>query len=679
MTDMSLGKWADQPGAVAPFDRIAPEQVVPLVKAAIDAHYKAIEQICFSHERSFETVLLAKESADLRLSHLWSPISHLHGVRNTPALREAHAAAEKMLSDHGLWVSQNRALYEVIADLDDSGWDAAKRRVRDLALRDFALSGVALGGEARSRYREIVTELTRLTTEFGNAVLDATDAFHLDIPRKGMLAGIPVADVDRFRAAAVAAGVPGWRISLQAPDVHAVLTHAWSRTLRRRIYRAKATLASDQGPHAGQFDNSGRIEKIVALRHEAARLLGFPTIADQSLATKMASSPDAVETFLVDLGRQAKVMAERDKALVDEVASDTFGIDKVQPWDIAFVSEAIRNRRYAFDAEAVRAWFPAERVIHGTCALLTRLFGIAFDRRDDVPLWHPDAGYYDVLDRDGKVIAGIYIDLFARAGKKGGAWMSDCRLRYPAPEGLHMPVAFLTCNFAGCGDDRVATLRHDEVVTFLHEFGHVLHHILTEVDYPSIGGINGVEWDAVELPSQLLENFAWDYPALVLLSSHIDTGEPLPEELFDKMLAARNFQSGLRLCRQLEFALFDLRLHRDFDPARDVRALPLLAKVRSELAVVDVPRWNRFPHAFTHIFSGGYSAGYYGYLWAELLSADAFGRFRDAGGICPDVGTAFKREILARGATRPAADSFIAFRGREPESDALLASYGLAA
>lgn len=665
------------------FDRIDPTTILSDVGEAIAAHRRAIEAICTGNERDFAAVLLAKEAADMALSDLWNPISHLTRVANSPELRAAHGEAEQLLTAHNLWAGQNSALYDAISAIGRAGemdsWQQPAHRLQELALRDFELSGVALDGEARDRYRAIATELAQLTTEFGNAVLDATDSFHIDVRRRAALAGIPESHVRRFRAAAEAAGVAGWRIGLQGPDVQAVMTYARSRSLRRRLYTATATRASDQGPQAGQFDNSARIGRILALRHEAARLLGFATIADRSLATKMASAPDTVEAFLLDLVRPARAAGEQDMAAIRELGLSEFGIARVQPWDIAFLSDILRQRRYAFDEEAVRAYFPADAVTAGVMQLIERLFSIRFRQRDDRPTWHADAHYHDVIGPDGAVIAGVYIDLFARAGKQGGAWMDVCRQRFVGPEGVQLPIAFLICNFAGAGSDAVATLRHGDVVTLLHEFGHVLHHILTEVDYPSIGGIGGVEWDAVELPSQLMENFAWDHTALAMLSRHVETGEPLPRDLFARMEAAKNFQSGLFLCRQLEFALFDLRLHRDFDPARGARVMDTLARVRREVAVVQPPAWNRFPHAFTHIFAGGYSAGYYSYLWAELLSADAFGRFREAGEIDAEAGVAFRREVLARGATRPMAENFRAFRGREPKSETLLESYGLAA
>lgn len=678
LNDLSAAATPD----FAPFDRITPDSIGPQLAEALALHRAAVERICEGNERNFDSVLLAREAADLELAHMWSPIGHLHSVADTPALRDAYAKAHQALTEHGMWVSQNRALYDAIVAArwaeSEEEWTVPQRRLRALALRDFELSGVGLDGEERERFSAIAIELAQLGTDFSNAVLDATDAFHIDVSEAAMLEGIPEGDVARFRAVAAEAGIEGWRIGIKGPDVQAVMTYAASRALRFQVYEASSTRASDQGPHAGQYDNGARIERIMTLRHEAAGLLGFGSSAERSLATKMAPSPDEVEAFLLGIAKQARAPAEADLAQV-RVAAAAVGIGDLEPWDVAYVSERVRREAFDLDAEALRAYFPADPVIKGTMELIEKLFGISFAERHDVPVWHAQARYYDVLDRSGATIAGVYLDLFARDAKRGGAWMDVCRQRFAGRGQAHLPVAFLTCNFAGPSEGRPATLRHDDVVTFLHEFGHVLHHILTEVDYPSIGGISGVEWDAVELPSQLMENFAWDYSGLRMLSAHVDSGEPLPRDLFDRMTAARNFQAGLRLCRQLEFALFDLRLHRDYDPAKGARTLETLGDVRREVAVIVAPAWHRFPHSFGHIFAGGYSAGYYSYLWAELLSADAYGRFREAGGLSPETGEALRGEILSRGATRTAAENFAAFRGRDPDPRALLESYGIAA
>jgi oligopeptidase A len=666
------------------FGQIGAVHVEPAVDAVLAEHKAAVEAIGdAATPRDFAHVVLAKERVDFALERAWSPVSHLHAVADTPELRAAFGEAQPRLAEHGLQIGQDRRFYEAVRAVADApGFDAlpqAARRVVEHALRDFRLSGVALEEPARTRFREIGVELSRLSTEFSNAVLDATEAWSEHLSDQAALAGIPPSDCAMLQAYAAARSLDGWLVTLHQPAVLAVLTHADDRELRRRVYHAYNTRASDEGPDAGRFDNGDRIERIVALRHEAAQLLGFANSAELSLEPKMARSPDEAVAFLRDLAARARPVAERDLEEMRGFAAQTLGLHDLQPWDMAYVAEKLRRARYAIDEEQIKAYFPVPKVMDGVMALLRRLFGITLVRRDDVDVWHPDAAYYDLVNPDGTRFAGVYLDLYARAGKRGGAWMGVCRPRFRDADRLHLPIAYLTCNFAPPTGDAPSLLTHRDVLTLLHEFGHVLHHLLTEVDLPSVGGITGFEWDAVELPSQLMENFGWNREALDLLSGHHVTGETLPVELFDRMIAARRFQAGLFLVRQLEFALFDLRLHLEFDAPRGARVMDILNEVRREVAVVIPPAWNRFPHAFSHIFAGGYAAGYYSYLWAELLSADAFERFEEAGVLSGDMGATFRREVLAVGATRPAIESFTAFRGREPKPEALLRSYGLAA
>jgi oligopeptidase A len=471
----------------------------------------------------------------------------------------------------------------------------------------------------------------------------------------------------------------GWLVTLKQPSVQAVLTYADNRALRERVYHAYQTRASEQGPDAGRFDNTARIEKILALRHEAAQLLGFADAAAESLATKMAPSADAVFAFLRDLAARAKPVALRELDELRAFAAAELGIVELQAWDVGYASEKLREKKYALNEEELKPYFALDPVIDGLFAITERVFGVSLRRRDDVDVWHADVRYYDLLDAQGQVFAGAYFDLYARNGKRGGAWMDVCVNRFVRAGGTQLPVAFLTCNFAAPAADTPSLLTHDDVLTLFHEFGHGLHHLLTEVDLPGVAGINGVEWDAVELPSQFMENFGWQREALDLFARHWQSGERLPDELFARMQAARHFHAGLFLVRQLEFALFDFRIHREFDPARGARALDILREVRDEVAVMQPPEWQRFPHAFTHIFAGGYGAGYYSYLWAEVLSADAFSRFEEAGVFDRATGEAYRKAILSVGGSRPALESFIEFRGREPKPDALLRSYGLAA
>lgn len=670
------------PDGLPAFSAIRPEHVEPAVDALIAEQRGAIERIAAADGvRDFAHVMLAQERLDQAMSRAWSPVSHLHSVADSEALRKVHGTAEEKLTDHGIEVGQNRGLYaavQAVADRDDfAALPIAARAAVDHALRDFRLSGVALEEPARSRFRVVGVELSKLTTEFSNAVLDASEAWHKHITDERDLAGIPASGRGVLREYAREEKLDGYLVTLKQPSVQAVLTYAENRELREAVYYAYQTRASDQGPNKGKFDNSERIEKIVALRHEAAQLLGFANAAEESLATKMATSPEVVLDFLRDLAARARPVARKELEELRRFASDELKIDNLEPWDVGFAAERLRQQRYALDEEQIKPYFPASAAIDGLFAVVERLYGVRFVPRDDVDTWHKDVRYYDLVDADGTVFAGAYLDLYARSGKRGGAWMDVCASRFRDGDHLQLPIAFLTCNFPPPTDGTPALLTHDDVLTLFHEFGHGLHHMLTEVDIPSVGGIDGVEWDAVELPSQFMENFAWDREALRLFARHYQTGEPLPDDLYQRMLDARHFHAGLFLVRQLEFALFDFRLHLEYDPATGARALDVLEKVRHEVAVMHPPAWQRFPHAFTHVFAGGYSAGYYSYLWAEVLSADAFEPFEEAGVLDRATGGRFRREVLAVGASRPALESFKAFRGREPRPDALLRSYGL--
>ncbi|SEM56181.1 oligopeptidase A [Luteibacter sp. UNCMF331Sha3.1] len=680
--DTSTNPLLDPDGLPA-FSAIRPEHVEPAIDSLIAAQRDAIAGIAAAGAtRDFEHVMLAQERLDQTLSRAWSPVSHLHSVADSPALRKAHGAAEEKLTEHGLEVGQNRDLYaavQAVADRPDfAGLPVAARAAVDHALTDFRLSGVALDEPARTRFREIGVELSKLTTEFSNAVLDASEAWHKHITDERDLAGIPASGRAVLREYAREEKLDGYLVTLKQPSVQAVLTYAENRDLREAVYYAYQTRASDQGPNAGKFDNSDRIEKIVALRHEAAQLLGFANAAEESLATKMATSPEVVLAFLRDLAARAKPVAKDELKELRRFAIETLKIDNLEPWDVGFAAERLRQERYALDEEQIKPYFPASAAIDGLFMVVERLYGVRFVPRDDVDTWNKDVKYYDVVNADGTVFAGAYLDMYARSGKRGGAWMDVCASRFKDGEALQLPIAFLTCNFPPPTEGAPALLTHDDVLTLFHEFGHGLHHMLTEVDIPSVGGIDGVEWDAVELPSQFMENFAWDYSALSQFAKHYQTGEPLPRDLFQRMLDARHFHAGLFLVRQLEFGLFDFRLHLEYDPAKGANALGVLEDVRREVAVMHPPAWQRFPHAFTHIFAGGYSAGYYSYLWAEVLSADAFEAFKEAGVLDRATGQRFRKEVLAVGATRPALASFTAFRGRGPEPDALLKSYGFA-
>ncbi len=666
------------------FGAIRPEHVAPAIAALLADYQAAVDALTADPSaRAWDTLMRPLEELGDRLDRAWSPVDHQHSEADSPELREVYGDALEAITEFGSRLGQNRALYEAVKALHDSPafgqLDRAQRTIVDDNLRDFRLAGVALEEPARTRYREIQTELSRLGTEFDQAVMDATEAWTLDVADAAPLAGLPASDLALMRRNADEAGVAGYRVPLRQPSVVAVMTWADDRALRARVYEANATRASDQGPHAGRFDNGPRIERTLALKHEAANLLGFANAAEESLATKMAATPARVLGFLDDLVARAKPAAERELADLREFARAELGIGDLQPWDTAYAAEKLRQRRYALSEEELKPYFPVERALEGVFALAGQLFGVRFAPRSDVAVWHPDVRWYDLLDLDGSVRAGVYLDLYARAGKRPGAWMDVCRTRRRHRDGLQRPVAFLTCNFAPPTAELPSLLTHDDVTTLFHEFGHGLHHLLTEVDWPSVAGIAGVEWDAVELPSQFLENFAWRREVLDLFARHHANGDALPEDLFKRLSATRYFHAALALVRQLEFGLFDFRLHLEFDPARGARTLELLDEVRRRVSVLPPPAWNRMPYTFTHIFSGGYDAGYYSYLWAEVLSADAFGRFEDAGVLDPAAGAAFRRSVLAVGGSRPALESFVEFRGREPDPAALLRSYGLAA
>jgi oligopeptidase A len=697
------------------FSAITPAHVAPAIDTLLTQFRAGVARLTAAPAPSFEAVLAPLERLEDRLGRAWAPVSHLHGVKDSPELREAYGAALEKLTEHSSELGQNRELYaavKAVAEAPDfAALDLARRTLVQDSLRGFQLSGVALEEPGRTRFREIQTELSQLETAFEEAVLDATEAWTRPL-QPHELAGLPESALAMLRQAAADHGAEGPLATLKGPVVQALLTYADDRALRAELYAAYNTRASDQGPHAGQHDNTPRIERILALRHEGARLLGYASAAHVSLADKMAATPERVLAFLHDLAARARPVAKQELADLAAFARSELGINQLEPWDVGYASEKLRQRRFDFSEEDLKPYFPLPAVMDGLFSIAGQLFGVSFRARSGVDVWHEDVRYFDVVGGDGEVLAGFYVDLHARAGKRGGAWMDVCRARF-RDEALALPVAFLTCNFpkgmdaqvpraAAAGilphaalvqsgtsqdaqerpppsGDTPALLTHDDVLTLFHEFGHGLHHMLTEVDWPSVAGIHGVEWDAVELPSQFMENFCWQRETLDRFARHWQTGAPLPDALHTKMLEARHFHAGLFLVRQLEFALFDFRVHLEFDPAQGARALAILGEVRQEVAAIVPPAWHRFPHSFNHVFSGGYAAGYYSYLWAEVLSADAFAAFEEAGVFDHATGERFRREILAVGGSRPALESFVAFRGREPTPDALLRSYGLIA
>jgi len=664
------------------FSRIDPEHVEPAIDKLLADNRRAIADLLERTEQpSWKTLVEPIEIMEDRLSRAWSPVQHMNSVVNSDALRAAYNACLPKLSDYATEMGQNLKLfkaYKAVGEHDPS-LDAVQRRVLDNALRDFHLAGVDLPPEKKQRFKEISQQMSVLTSKFEENLLDATNTWSREIADEADLAGLPESALGLARQQAEQRGQEGWLLTLEFPSYYPVITYADNRDLRREVYAAYATRASDQGPQAGEYDNTEVMDQILALRHEAAGLLGFANYAERSLATKMARGTDEVLDFLYDLAERSKVQAERELDEVRAFAREHHGADDLQSWDIPYYSEKLRQHRYAITQEELKPYFPDTRVIAGMFAVVERLFGLNISQVAGVDTWHPDVRFYEIRDREGRLRGQFYLDLYARAKKRGGAWMDDCATRFFTDTLDQIPVAYLTCNFTPPVGDKPALLTHDEVETLFHEFGHGLHHMLTRIDYPAVAGIHGVEWDAVELPSQFMENFCWEREPLDLIAAHYETGEPIPEDLYDRMKAAKNFQSAMQMVRQLEFSIFDFRLHREYDPEKGGRVYEILDEVRDQVAVVRPPAWNRFPHGFSHIFAGGYAAGYYSYKWAEVLSADAFSLFEEKGVFSEEAGTAFLRNILEKGGSADAMDLFVAFRGREPKIDALLRHTGIAA
>ena len=666
------------------FSLIKPEHVEPAIGQLL-AEARATVEGCLSatSDFSWKNLIEPIENAEDRLNKAWSPVSHMNSVVNSEALREAYNACLPKLSAYATEMGQNEALFKAYKTIEGSAdyasLDIAQQKIIQNALRDFHLSGIDLDAEKKQRYKEISQELSQLASNFEENVLDATNGWSKLITHELDLTGLPESALAQSRQTAEQNGQEGWMVTLQFPSYNAVMTYADNRELRREHYEAYATRASDQGPHAGRWDNSEIMEKILALRHEKARLLGFDNFAELSLATKMADKPDDVMNFLEDLADKSWRQARRDLAELREFAQTYYGVGDLQVWDIGYYSEKMRQHFYQLSQEEVKAYFPVTKVLPGLFGVVEKLYGLQIAEIHEFDTWHPDVRFFEITDNNGDLRGKFYVDLYARPKKRGGAWMDDCVGRKKIDDSVQTPVAYLTCNFTPPIGNDPALLTHDEVTTLFHEFGHGLQHMLTRVDHLGVSGINGVEWDAVELPSQFMENWCWEKDALALMSGHYQTGEPLPGELFDKMLAAKNFQSGMLMVRQLEFSLFDFRIHRDYDPNKGGRIYEILNQVRAQVAVMQPPAFNRFAHGFSHIFAGGYAAGYYSYKWAEVLSSDAFSLFEEKGIFDQETGHAFLTNILEKGGSEDAMDLFVKFRGRKPTIDALLRHNGIEA
>ena len=661
------------------FDEIRAEHIAPAIDHLLAEAEAAVAAAEAVSPVTWDSFVVPLDDATERLARAWNQVTHLEAVVNTPALRGAYNAQLPKVTRFWSALGQNLALYRQYRALTDAPeaahYDDARRKVLENALRDFRLGGAELPDAQKARFAEVKEELAALSAKFSQNVLDATDEYEFWIKDKQHLGGLPADVVAAARAAAKADDEPGWKFTLQMPCYLPVQAYADDRALRETLYRANAVRASELGGNEA-LDNSALIDRILALRMELAGMLGFDSYAAYSLATKMADTPDEVLRFLRDLAARAKPHAQRDRAELEAFAREHLGLDTVEAWDLAYASEKLKQSRYSFSAQEVKQYFTEPAVLKGLFGVIGDLCGLRVEQ-DAAPTWHPDVRFYRLMDGDGTLVGQFYLDLYAREGKRGGAWMDDCRNRRDTARGTQTPIVYLVCNFGKGVDGRPATLSHNDVTTLFHEMGHGLHQLLTQVGELGVAGINGVEWDAVELPSQFMENFCWEWERVQAMTAHVDTGEPLPRALFDRMVAAKNFQSGMATVRQLEFGLFDMQLHSGFD-ATDDSVLALLDRVRAEVAVNVPPDWNRFPHQFSHIFAGGYGAGYYSYKWAEVLSADAYAAFEEAPGEVAATGARFRHEILARGGSRPAGENFRAFRGRAPRIDALLRHSGMA-
>jgi len=665
------------------FDRIAPEHVAPALDTLLADADAALSRVTApdfpARWRDMAQVL---DVATERLGQAWGAVSHLNSVADTPELRAAYNAALPRVTEFWTRLGSSEALYAKYKAIDPASLNGEQRQARTNALRNFVLGGAELQGPAKERYAAIQERQAEVSQKFSENTLDATDSWAMYVDASE-LAGVPQDVIDAASAAADKEGQSGKaRLTLKLPTYLPIMQFAHSSTLREKLYRAYTTRASDQAEGDGQkYDNTALMREILALRQEEAQLLGYANFAQVSVVPKMAESPEKVIGFLRDLAARARSFAEKDLTELRTFAQQELGLgSELKAWDIPYLSEKLKEARYQFSEQEVKPYFTAPKVLAGLFQIIETLFEVSI-RKDEAPVWHPAVSFYRI-ERNGELVGQFYLDPPARAGKRGGAWMDDVRGRWQRPDNgqLQTPVAHLVCNFAEGVNGKPPLLTHDDVITLFHEFGHGLHHMLTQVNERDVSGINGVEWDAVELPSQFMENFCWEWSVLSHMTAHVDTGAPLPRELFDKMLAAKNFQSGLQTLRQIEFALFDMRLHAEHDGSRDF--LPLLDEVRREVAVLIPPAFNRMAHTFSHIFSGGYAAGYYSYKWAEVLSADAYAAFEETAGAdgAPslETGRRYRREILEAGGSRPALVSFKAFRGREPSLDALLRHQGMA-
>jgi len=657
------------------FARIRPEHVEPAIRALLDSNRERIAALAQLAEPTFAAVVEPLEELQHRTARTWSPVSHLNAVVNSEGLRAGYNACLPLLSAYHTDLAQSEPLYSAyrtIAEREGATLAPVQRRLLEHAVREFRLAGVGLPAERKERFKMAMLELAQLQAKFEENVLDATNSWSRHVTEQEELRGLNDMLIEQAARRAQERQLPGWVLSLDQPTYVAVVTDAESEPLRRAFYEAWTTRASDEGPSPGRWDNSAVMEEILARRHRAAQLLDFPSYAQYALATRMAHSTEEVLGFLRQLAAAARATARAEFAELEEFAGR-----KLAAWDVGFYAERLQRERFAISQEQLRPYFPLPRVLEGLFGVAERLFGVRIREHSGAPVWHPDVRFFEIIGAGGEALGSFYLDAYARPHKRSGAWMDECVGRKQLAGSSALPVAYLVTNFLPPGSTRPALLTHDDVVTLFHEFGHGLHHLLTRVDYPSIAGINGVAWDAVELPSQFLENYAWHPEVLQRISGHFESGAPLPAEAQSRLIATRSFHAGLSMVRQLEFALFDFRIHAEYSPERGGRIAEVLREVRSEVSVVPVPAWNRFAHSFGHIFAGGYAAGYYSYKWAEVLAADAFGAFEEHGVFDRATAQRFLEAILSRGGSRDALEAFVEFRGRRPDVRALLRQHGI--
>ena len=664
------------------FDAIKPAHVEPAIDYLLDNNKKSIAQLTASAaQHNWNNSVKILEDLEDTLNRAWSPVSHLHSVADNDDLRKAYNNCLPKLSAYATELGQNKSLFNLFKDLKESsayeGFQPAQKKIIQNALRDFRLSGIDLPEEKQQQYKLLQQELSSLQTKFEENLLDATNAFKKHIVDESELSGLPESAVALARQTAEREGEEGWVFTLDFPSYFPVMTYSDNAPLREELYTAYVTRASDVGPDSDKWDNSQVMLDILEKRYELAKLLGFESYAHRSLATKMANDPNEVIQFLTELAKYSKPIAEAEYSELQQFADQEFGVKQLAAWDIAYYSEKLKQQKFAFSQEDLRPYFPVPQVISGLFTVVEKLYGLSIHEVKNVRVWHKDVQFFEIKDHNGDVRGQFYLDLYARPSKRGGAWMDECVVRRKTEAGIQNPVAYLTCNFTPPIGDDPSLLTHDEVTTLFHEFGHGLHHMLTKVEFAGVSGINGVAWDAVELPSQFMENWCWEREALDLFAKHWQTSEPLPQHLLDKMLAAKNFQSGMQMVRQLEFALFDFRLHLEFQPESEFDIQRLLNDVRENVAVIKPPEFNRFQHSFSHIFAGGYAAGYYSYKWAEVLSADAFSKFEEKGIFNPETGAEFLHNILEQGGSFEPMELFVRFRGRKPSIEPLLRHSGI--